>query len=233
MAIVDDEKRVTLLDLYNDVTGQAWSMFDSEVEDQDEFEQNVLTSIRKSLSDLWNSFDYPFKERTHIISTKNGRADYELPAGNIIKIIKDKKTIYAVFCDSEVLSYNPECRYMPSATGKPESFYIKNDRIYLYPTPNDRYIVTLDYLLLYPACNEDGEEKATLENEDDYINVPEKYQELFMCALMPLTMWNYLIASESDENSSAYEIQYKRAYKRLIENIKGIDIDKRIGWRNI
>ena len=46
MAIVDGEKRLTLLDLYNNITGQAWSMFDSEVEDEDEFEQSVMTSIR-------------------------------------------------------------------------------------------------------------------------------------------------------------------------------------------
>ena len=49
-------------------------------------------------------------------------------------------------------------------------------------------------------------------------------------ALMPLAMV-YAIASETDENHSGYKRQYDEAYKNLIEFSRGIDIEKRIGWR--
>lgn len=237
MAIVDGEKRLTLLDLYNDITGQAWSMFDSEVEDQDEFEQNVMTSIQKSLSDLWHSYKFPFRERTHIILTKDGGASYGIPdsltENNILQTKVNGKACHSVFCGREPLKHNPDCRFDEPKTGKPEYFYFKQEKIYLYPTPDDKYTITIDYMTTYPVLSEDGDEKQTLENETDYINIPEKYLEIFRVTLMPLCMWNYLIASEPDENSEAYRIQYERAYKRLLQNCRSMDFDKHIGWRDI
>jgi hypothetical protein len=236
MAIVDGEKRLTLLDLYNDITGQAWSMFDSEVEDEDEFETNVMTSIRKALSDLWNSYNFPFRERTHLILTKAGGASYAIPdsatENNIVQTRVNGKHCYSVFCDYQPLKYDADCRFEEAKSGKPEKFYFKQDKIYLYPTPDDRYPVTIDYMSMYPVISEDGDEKATLEHETDYIYIPEKYQELFECTLMPLAMWNYLIASETDENSEAYKIQYERAYKQLIKACRGLESDKTIGWKD-
>ena len=132
MAIVDGEKRLTLLDLYNDITGQAWSMFDSEVEDSDEFEQSVLTSIRKALSDLWNSYKFPFRERTHLINARAGKNGWSLPAGatgnNIVQTNIDGKGVYCVFCDAQPLKHDPNCRFAAPKQGKPEYFYIKQDK---------------------------------------------------------------------------------------------------------
>lgn len=234
MAIVDGEKRLTLLDLYNDITGQAWSMFDSEVEDEDEFEINVMTSIRKALSDLWNSYNFPFKERTHLVLTKAGNMSYPIPddaaENNVIQKRVNGKLCYNIFCDNKALKYDPDCRFKESASGKPENFYFRQEKIFLYPVPDDRYAVTIDYMSMYPVLSEDGEEKPTLEHETDYINIPEKYIEPFECALMPLAMWNYLIASEIDENSEAYKIQYERAFKTLVKTCRGLESDKSIGW---
>lgn len=234
MAIVDGEKRLTLLDLYNNITGQAWSMFDSEVEDEDEFEQSVMTSIRKALSDLWNSYKFPFRERTHVIMTKPKTNNYATPNGmlesNVMQKVVKGKQCYCVFCNSKPLKYDPDCQFEETKEGKPESFYFKQNKIYLYPVPDSKYIVTIDYLTIYPVLNEDGDEKLTLENEDDYINIPENCQELFECTLMPLAMWKYLITDESDENSEGYKIQYERAYNRLLQNMRPIGYEKCIGW---
>lgn len=236
MAIVDGEKRLTLLDLYNDITGQAWSMFDSEVEDEDEFEQNVMTSIRKALSDLWNSYDFPFKERTYLFSTKDGNASYSIPdaatENNVVQTRVNGKVCHSIFCNNKPLKYDSDCRFKEPVYGEPEYFYFKQEKIYLYPIPDDKYKVTIDYMSLYPALDESNNEIATLEHETDYINIPEKYIELFECTLMPLAMWKYLITDESDENSEGYKIQYDRAYKRLIKACRGIDSDKTIGWRD-
>ena len=40
---------IKYIDLYNDVTGQPWSMFDGDVESEDEFESTVKLSIQKAL----------------------------------------------------------------------------------------------------------------------------------------------------------------------------------------
>ena len=236
MAIVDGEKRLTLLDLYNDITGQAWSMFDSEVEGQDEFEQNVMTSIRKALSDLWNSYKFPFRERTHLFNTKTGVTSYSIPdsatQNNIIQGRVNGKLCYSVFCNYKPLKYNPDCRFAEQIQGEPESFYFKQEKICLYPIPDNRYVTTIDYMTIYPVLNEDGDDKVTLEDETDYINIPENMQELFECALMPLAMWKYLITDESDENSEGYKIQYDRAYKKLLQACKSIGSEKHIGWQD-
>lgn len=220
---------ITLIDLYNEITGQAWSMFDGEIESQEEFETSVITSIQKALNALWCSYPFPFRERTHLITTKAGVASYNLPNGNIIKKKIGSEQNYAVICDRKPLQYTNDYETLEEKEGTPELFYIKNDKIYLYPTPDERTLVTIDYLMLFPACNEDGEEKYTLEDDTDYINIPEKYEGLFKCALLPKAMY-YAIASETDENYNGYKEQYEEAYKLLLKYCRGINLDKVIGW---
>ena len=221
---------IKFIDLYNEITGQAWSMFDGDVEAQDEFETSVTTSIQKALNALWCSYDFPFRERTHLITTRVNINKYVAPIGNIIKKTSQGKKVFAVKCDyNKYLEYDPDIELLEPKTGKPEKFYIKNDEVYLYPIPDNRYLVTIDYLSLYPACDSEGSEKATLVDDEDYINIPERYEQLFKSALLPKAMY-YAIASETDENYNGYKEQYEEAYKLLIKYSRGIDIDKTIGW---
>lgn len=221
---------IKFIDLYNEITGQAWSMFDGDVEAQDEFETSVTTSIQKALNALWCSYDFPFRERTHLITTRANTDKYVAPIGNIIKKTSQGKKVFAVKCDfNKYLEYDPDIELLTPKTGKPEKFYIKNDEVYLYPTPDNRYLVTIDYLSLYPACDSEGSEKATLVDDEDYINIPERYEQLFKSALLPKAMY-YAIASQTDENYGGYKEQYEEAYKLLIKYSRGIDIDKTIGW---
>lgn len=221
---------ITLIDLYNDITGQAWSMFDGDVEAQDEFESSVTSSIQKALSAIWCSYKFPFRNKTQIIKTKKGVATYSTPNGNIAQKTINNKKVYSIKIGKEYLQYEPNYELLEDKEGKPEKFYYKNDNLYLYPTPDDNYTVEVEYWTIFAACDEDGTSKATLEEENDYIDIPEKYEHLFKMALMPLAMV-YAIASETDENNSGYQKQYDNAYKNLIEFSRGIDIEKRIGWR--
>ena len=220
---------IDYLGIYNDITGQAWSMFDSEVEDSGEFETAVTTSIQKALGELWCSYKFPFREKEYSFETASGENGYETPNGKIIKNVIGGKEYYAIKLDGELLSYNPACALLSSQEGKPEQFYLKGERIYLYPTPDDVYTVNLDYLSILPVKDEDDNEKATFENDTDYIDIPEKYERYFKNCLMPLAMM-YTIAALSDENYSAYKEQYEKAYKILIDMVSGIETDKRIGW---
>lgn len=221
---------ITLIDLYNEITGQAWSMFDGDVEAQDEFETSVTTSIQKALSSIWCSYKFPFRNKTQNFKTKKGVVSYTTPNGNIATKTLNGKNVYCIKIDKEYLEYEPNYEILEEKEGKPEKFFYKNDKLYLYPTPDDTYSVEVEYWTIFAACDEDGTSKATLENENDYIDIPEKYENLFKMALMPLAMV-YAIASETDENHSGYKRQYDEAYKNLIEFSRGIDIEKRIGWR--
>lgn len=224
-----DSENITLLDLYNKITGQAWSMFDGDVEAQDEFEESVTTSIQKSLSALWCSYKFPFRNKNYIIKTRAGLAVYNTPAGNIAqKTIKNRK-VYAVKYDKTFLDYEPDYEILEEQQGEPEAFFVKNGKIYIYPTPDAAYEINIEYWSTNAACNSEGEEKANLQDATDYINIEEKYKDLFINALMPLAM-TYLIASKTDENFDGYQEQYEKAYKILLEFSRGIDIEKRMGW---
>ena len=221
---------IKYIDLYNQVTGQAWSMFDGEVEAQDEFESAVTTSLQKALSALWCSYNFPFRNKTFILKTKPGKELYATPNGNIAQKTVNHKKVYGVKLGNKFLEYEPDYEVLEEKTGEPESFYIKNDNLYLYPTPDDFYKIEIEYWTIYTAKNNLGISKPTLENTNDYIDVPVKYEILFKNALLPLAM-TYLIANETDENYSGYKKQYEDAYKILIEYTRGMKIDKTIGWR--
>ena len=221
---------ITYLDLYNDMTGQAWSMFDGEAESMDDFETSVTTSIQKALNTLWCSYKFPFRNKTKTFQTRSGRAYYSTPDGNIAQKTVNSKRVYGVKIGSGFLDYEPDYETLDEDTGTPESFYVKNDKLYLYPTPDGIYKVSVEYWTIMPACDEEGNAKATLEDEGDYINIDEKYEYLFKAALLPLCMV-YAIADDSDENHSGYKRQYDDAYKILIEFTRGLEVDKRIGWR--
>lgn len=205
-------------------------MFDGEVDAQDEFESSVTTSIQKALSALWCSYKFPFRYKTHTFKTKNGTAKYNTPNGNIIQRTVNRKKVHSVRLGKTYLPLEPDYETLDDKTGQPTCFYIKNDEIFLYPTPDAVYKIEIEYLSIFAACDQDGVPKANLQDETDYIDVPEKYEDLFVNALIELAMM-YAIASENDENYSGYKEQYDRAYKLLIEYSKGIDIDKTIGWK--
>ena len=209
------------IDLYNDITGQAWSMFDSETESKDDFEVSVITSIQKALARLWFEYEYEFRKRTYTIKTKENKKDYSLPNGQIDR----KKVVY----NNDDLGYISTTKGLEEKNGKPEYFYIKNDKIAFYPVPDDTYIIEVGYLSSMPACNKDDEEKANLTEDDDYINIDEKYEDFFRNTLLPLSMM-YLIASETDENYSAYAWQYESALKQLKKCTTSVKVERVKGW---
>lgn len=222
---------ITFIDLYNDITGQAWSMFDGEVEDKEEFETTVTTSIQKALSMLWNTYQFPFRNKTKKFNTKNGKVEYATPNGNIVTKTVDGKTVFAINCNRKYLEFVDDVEVLEEKTGEPKQFSIKNDKIYLYPTPDNTYSVSVDYLDMFCAIDgEEGTAKANLKEDEDYLNIPEKYEDVFRNTILPLAM-TYLIASETDENYSAYWKQYQLALDVLLECTLGINKDKTIGWR--
>ena len=215
---------LTLLDLYNTAASQEWAMYDNDAVSDSEFEDSFVLAINKSIIEILASYDFPFRERTHLILTIPKMDAYDLPSG-LIK--KDKQGKYAVKYNSKLLNFIENPLDLDAKFGVPEGFYIKNDKIVLYPAPQEKGLVTIDYTTLAVGENAQGEEIFVLKKDSDILTVPQYLEELMKEAIITRTMLN-TIASESDENYSAYLKQADRAYKLLIKYSKGVGQDKSI-----
>lgn len=221
---------IKFLDLYNEVAGQAWSMFDPDAESEEDFESGLKTSINKALYDIWVSYPHKFRIKTKTVRTAANQEKYTLPDGNIMSKTVGGETVYGIKIDKEYLDYTEDYELLEEKTGKPELFYIDENNYYLYPTPDAYYNVTLKYLTLAVGYSRNGDAVYSLEKDDDYIDIPAKYEELFKNAVITKSML-YAIAAPTDENYMGYKEQYDKAYKDLIAQQRGIDLmNKRISW---
>ena len=181
-----------------------------------------MLAINKAILDIYASFDFHFRERTHLILSFPKMDAYDLPNG-LIK--RDKNGEHIVKYNSKTLKYIENPSDLEVKTGLPEGFYIQNNNIVLYPIPIEKGIITIDYMTLAIGENNAGEEIYSLKNDTDILSVPIHLEELMKEAIITRTMLN-TIASENDENYSAYLKQADRAYKLLIKYAKGVKLDK-------
>lgn len=220
---------LTFLDIYNDVAGQAWSMYDGDIESIEEMESALKSSINKALSEIWCSYPFPFRIKTHTITTSKGKLEYSSPNGSIIKKTVSGSEVYSVRIDKNYLEYLDYYETLEDKEDRPKGFYFKQDNIILYPTPDDTYTVTIEYLTLAIGQDDFGDSVYSLKNDNDAIDIPQKYENIFKNALITKSML-YAIASEQDENYSGYKEQYEKAYKILINYTSGLKKEKRVYW---
>ncbi len=215
---------LTLLDLYNSAASQEWSMYDGEAESTEEFEKALLIDLNKAVCEILYSYPFSFRLKTHVILTMPGQESYPMPQG---LILKDNSGNYSIKINSKSLKLIKEPLTLDNKRGIPEGFYIKSAKIFLYPIPSEKSMVTVDYMTLTIGENKDGEEIFELKNDDDTIIVPPHLEEIFKQAVIARTMLN-LLGSESDENYSAYKKQSETAYRLLVKYSKGVGLDKKV-----
>lgn len=213
---------LTLLDLYNSAATQEWSMYDNDANTSDELENSLVLAINKATSEILYSHPFSFREKTHLIITIPNINVYDLPKG-IIK--KDCEENYCVRINSQPLKLVKD--FTEIKTGIPEEFLIKGDKLYLNPIPEEKCIITIDYLTLAIGENKKGEEIFALKKDSDVLNIPEHLEELLKNAIIARTMLNS-IASETDENYSAYKKQSETACRLLVKYAKGVGVEKGI-----
>ena len=209
------------IDVYNDTAAQAWSMFDSEIEDKSDFDKALVSSINKALSDLWASYPFSFRLKNYSFHTKPHIKSYPLPNGQILSD-KDGFDIYIdglKLTIKDVLDKNTE--------GLPQSFCFKNNCICLNPIPDKRYTVNINFLTLAYSVKTDGTPVFELKEEDDLIDIPNHLNTLFKNALITKTML-YSISSKSDEIYSGYKEQFEKAFRLLVKYSKSVNADKKV-----
>lgn len=213
---------LTFLDLYNTASSQEWSMYDNDANSKNEFEKSLVIDLNKAVQEILYSYPFTFREKTHLILTVPKVKGYNMPKG---LILKDNSNSYSVKLNSRSLKLIDNPLSLDEKIGIPEGFYIRGSKLILYPTPNEKFIVTIDYLTLAVGENNNEEPVFTLQNSDDVILIPAHLEEIFKNAVISRTML-YSIASENDENFSAYKKQSEIAYKQLIKYSKGVMADK-------
>ena len=213
---------ITLLDLYNTAATQEWSMYDNDAESKDEFESSLVLALNKAIQEILYSYPFNFRERTHVILTIPNINSYSMPTG-IIK--KNQQGEYLVTINSKPLKYLKDPKTINSDI--PEGFCLMSDKITLFPTPQEKFIVTIEYITLAIGENKNGDEIFALKEDSDTLSVPEHLEELLKNAIISRTMLNS-IASEKDENFSAYKKQSETAYRLLIKYAKGVGLDKAV-----
>ena len=215
---------ITLLDLYNTAASQEWAMYDNDALSDAEFEDSFVLALNKAIIDIYSTYEFPFRERTHLILTMPKMNSYDLPKG-IIK--RDNNGNYMVRYNSQLLKYIENTTFLEEKLGVPEYFYIKNNSIMLYPIPQEKGVVTIDYMTLAIGESADGEEIYSLKKDTDILSVPIQLEELMKEAIITRTMLN-TIASEGDENYSAYKKQADKALRLLLKYSKGLEKNKGI-----
>ena len=215
---------ITLLDLYNTAASQEWAMYDNDALSDAEFEDSFVLALNKAIIDIYSTYEFPFRERTHLILTMPKINSYDLPKG-IIK--RDNNGNYMVRYNSQLLKYIENTTFLEEKLGVPEYFYIKNNSIMLYPIPQEKGVVTIDYMTLAIGESADGEEIYSLKKDTDILSVPIQLEELMKEAIITRTMLN-TIASEGDENYSAYKKQADKALRLLLKYSKGLEKNKGI-----
>lgn len=211
---------ISLLDIYNSVASQAWSMFDNDATDTDDFDPVLISAINKALIEIWCSYPFDFRLKNKTIITQNYINKYNLPDGAILSKHTYKGDRYAVTLARKYLDFIEDPNMIDLKFGKPEFFFIKNNYIGFYPAPDKMYKINVDYLSFAVGVDANDNPIYALREDSDKVIIPDKFSQLFLNALISKALM-YALASPSDENYSGYAIQFEKAYNILIKAVGG------------
>ena len=211
---------ITLLDLYNMVASQSWSMFDNDAENKNDFNPALLSAINKALVEIWCSYPFPFRRKEITITTQTALNEYNLPDGIIEQKITKSGEKYAVKTGRNFLDFIEYPEDLEFVAGKPEGFFINNDKLSFYPVPDGVYNIKICYHTFSVGIDSSLQPIYALVDADDVIVIPDEYKQLFLNALCAKSMM-YALTSPRDENYAGYAILFEKAYKLLIRAVGG------------
>jgi len=200
---------ITLKEIYEKVTTQSWSIFDSDISTLEDDDAGVISTIQKALNELWNDYKYSFKLKTKTVNLQANINNINKPVGHI-------KTLYLI--DEDGSEKEIKCSgktYETKHLGEPTEYYIKYNKIYFRPTPFEACSIKIDFYNRYPVSSKDGEPQLNFKELTDYLDIREEYEDLFVNALITRTMAIY--PHPNQLINATYREQSEHAYKLLIE----------------
>lgn len=175
----------------------------------DEYTDDEKNAVLIALDEIWEEFDYPFKERQTSFNTAASTVAYDLPYGKL-KSLKESTSTYGM-TESNTLDN------LSTRSGIPTKYSIECNKINLYPTPDAVYTVNTKYYTDYKATDgaEAPAEKDTLALETDVLNIPEYLENHFIITLGYKTGMNISSAPASDEEYTHWSNNYANALRVL------------------
>ena len=200
---------ITLKSIYEEITTQSWSIFDSDISSLEDDDAGVISTIKKALNELWNGYKYSFKVKTKNITLQAETNNISKVTGKIKKVIlvdEDGDETEIKCSGNDLLSSNK---------GEPKEYFIKYNKIYFKPTPTEPCNIKIDYYNSFPVLSKKGEPQTNFKELTDYIDIKEEYEDLFLRALITRTMALYPHPNQLIH--ATYEKQSEKAFKLLIE----------------
>lgn len=200
---------ITLKEIYEKVTTQSWSIFDSDISSLEDDDAGVISTIQKALNELWNDYKYSFKLKNKIVTLQAETNNISKPTGHI-------KSLYLIDEDGDETVI--KCSGKTQETkklGTPTEYFIKYNKIFFRPTPIETVQIKIDYYNRYPVLSKDGNPQFNFIELTDYLDVREEYEELFVNALITRTMAIY--PHPNQLINATYREQSQHAYKLLID----------------
>lgn len=220
---------ITLLNLYNETASQPWSMFDNDAKSSEDFDISLLSAINKALTEIWCSYPFEFRIRTKILYIQPSVKEYTLPIGVILQNETSEGIRYKVKLNGRYLDFIEDVSGLQRIYGRPNGFYVDNNKICFYPIPDKVYRVSIDYHTLAVGYDNEDNPIYKLVNDSDYIDIPSQYEQLFINALISKIMM-YALVDVSDENYVGYNIQFEKAYRTLLKSLGVRKKSRKISW---
>lgn len=213
--------------LLTELGDRAWSGFNADdMVYTSEDSKQARAELNSALRYLINLSDFPFRSKEKSIIVTAGSPIFKIPEGQITSIYEPTTLERLPFIGDST-------KYSKSAKGQPSGYWIETknpiQKIRLYPIPDKTYKYQVVYNQYKPIIGADGLTKFEFESADDYINMPENLEYLFMdCLVLRTIITNN--KDEQDENYRPTINEFNEAWKVFIKACKPAKIENRVVW---
>ena len=216
---------ITAQRLLTELGNRAWSGFNADdMQFGNEEARQALAELNFALRYLINLSDFPFRTKTRKFTTRIGNSNYIAPDGQITNIYKTNTLNNLIFLGEG-------SKYDKTAKGEPTGYWIDynnpDEKLRLYPIPDTTGDYTITYSQYKPVMDANFETKSEFTAPDDFINMPENLEYLFMDCLVLRTMVTNNKDIE-DENYQPMINEFNEAWKVFLRASKPAKINTRI-----
>nr|DAL34620.1 MAG TPA_asm: hypothetical protein [Caudoviricetes sp.] len=218
---------ITAQRILTELGNRAWSGFnkDDMVFGNDDAVQ-ALTELNIAFRYLINLESFPFRSKEKTFTTTPNSESVAFPVGQITAIYNAEDKSYLSF-----IGDNSD--YDKEETGKPSSYWVNyrnpNEKIRLYPIPDDEYKYTIVYDQFKPVLTKDGLQAFEFTRADDYINLPSNLEYLFMDCLVLRTMVTNN-KDQEDENYVPMKKEFDEAWRNFKKACRPVRTESRCIW---